>query len=75
MQGAGTKHRRQLTVKIKGNLEVENRIEKLHDAGVLEKDIAAEIGVSRAAITAALVRLYEKRGVQKPDGRRTRHKR
>lgn len=74
-EGAGTKHRRESTVKIKGNPEVEKRIEELHDAHVLEKDIAAEIGVSRAAITAALVRLYEKRGVPKPDGRHARHQR
>lgn len=75
VEGAGTKHRRESKVRIKGNPEVESRIEELHDDGVLEKDIAAEIGVSRAAITAALVRLYEKRGVPKPDGRRTRHQR
>ncbi len=74
-EGAGTKHRRESKVRIKGNPEVEKRIEELHDANVLEKDIAAEIGVSRAAITGALDRLYEKRGVPKPDGRRSRHQR
>ena len=53
-----TKHRRASTVKIKGNVEVERRIEEMHDAGVLEKDIASEIGTSRSSITAALKRLY-----------------
>ncbi len=45
----------------------------MHDADVLEKDIAAEIGVSRSAITLALDRLYKKRGLPKPDGRAARH--
>ena len=75
-QGDGeptTKHRRKPTVKIKGNVEVERRIAELHDAGVLEKDIASEIGTSRSSITAALKRLYEDREVPKPDGRATRH--
>lgn len=70
---ATTSHRHKPFVKVKGNPAVEARIETLHDAGVLEKGIAAQIGVSRSAITAALVRLYEKRGVDKPDGRRERH--
>ncbi|TWU32786.1 hypothetical protein Q31b_57960 [Novipirellula aureliae] len=74
-KGAGTKHRREPKIRIKGNPDVEKQIEELHAASVLEKDIAAVIGVSRSAITAALIRLYEKRGVPKPDGRRTRHQR
>ena len=68
-----TKHRRTSTVKIKGNVEIERRIEEMHDAGVLEKDIASEIGTSRSSITAALKRLYVQRGLLKPDGRATRH--
>nr|ADY61426.1 regulatory protein GntR HTH [Rubinisphaera brasiliensis DSM 5305] len=71
---APTSHRRKPTVKVKGNQEVEARIEMLHDSGMLEKDIAADIGVSRSSITGALTRLYEKRGIEKPDGRRERHR-
>lgn len=70
-----TAHRRQPTVKVKGNAGIEARIEALHKQGVLEKDIAADIGVSRSTITLALNRLYEKRGIEKPDGRRERHRR
>ena len=66
-------HRRRPTVKVKGNREVESRIEEMHDTGSLEKDIAEEIGVSRSTITLALDRLYKKRGLPKPDGRATRH--
>lgn len=70
---AAAEHRRQPMVKVKGNAEVEARIESLHDSGMLEKDIAADIGVSRSTITSALSRLYQTRGVEKPDGRRERH--
>ena len=66
-------HRREATVKVKGNLEVEARIEEMHDAGFLEKEIAVDVGVSRSTITLALSRLYEKRGLPKPDGRLVRH--
>ena len=66
------KHRREPKI-VKGNVEMEARLEQMHDAGRLNTEIADELGISRSAVCNALDRLYKKRGVSRPDGRSTRH--
>lgn len=67
------RHRKEPTVKVKGNLEIENRIAELHDEGLPNKDIGTTLNISRSTVTNALDRLYQKRGLPRPDGRVTRH--
>ena len=66
-------HRKEPTVKVKGNPEIENRIAELHDEGLPNKDIGTTLNISRSTVTNALDRLYQKRGLPRPDGRVTRH--
>ncbi|EMI44888.1 Resolvase domain protein [Rhodopirellula sp. SWK7] len=67
------KHRREPTVSVKGNAEVEAEIARLHDSGMLNKDIGKTLNISRSTVTNALDRIYEQRGLPRPDGRSTRH--
>jgi DNA invertase Pin-like site-specific DNA recombinase len=69
-----TPHRKEPTVKVKGNPEIENRIAELHDDRLLNKDIGTTLNISRSTVTNALDRLYQKRGLPRPDGRGTRHR-
>ena len=66
-------HRKESTVRVKGNPEIENRIAELHDEGLLNKDIGTTLNISRSTVTNALDRLYQKRCLPRPDGRATRH--
>ncbi len=68
-------HRKEPTVSVKGNPDVEAEIARLHDDGMLNKDIGQKLGISRSTVTNALDRLYEQRGLPRPDGRSTRHQR
>ncbi len=45
----------------------------LYDEGMLERDIAKTLGVSRSRVTHILTEWYERRGENKPDGRARRH--
>ena len=45
----------------------------MHDAGRLNKEIAEALGIGRSTVTKELDRLYKRRGLPRPDGRRTRH--
>ncbi|MCC9598923.1 recombinase family protein [Stieleria sp. JC731] len=67
-------HRRQPTIKVKGNPNVEAEIARLHDSGMSNKEIGSVVGIGRSTVTKALDRLYEDRGVPRPDGRATRYK-
>jgi DNA invertase Pin-like site-specific DNA recombinase len=73
--GGGTKpeHRREPNP-VKGNPELESQIAQMHDAGKLNKEIAEALGLGRSTVTMALDRLYEQRGLPRPDGRRERHR-
>lgn len=66
-------HRKEPTVKVKGNVELENQIAELHDRGTLNKDIGEMLNIARSTVTNALDRIYKKRGLPRPDGRVTRH--
>ena len=59
---------------VKGNPEIETVIAQMHDDGKLNKAIAEALGISRSTVTMALDRLYEQRGLPRPDGRSERHK-
>lgn len=66
-------HRNGPGTKVKGNAELGAEIERLHDEGCLNKEIAEQLGISRSTVTNALDRIYERRGIPRPDGRKTRH--
>ncbi len=68
-------HRKEPTVSVKGNVEIEAEIARLHDEGMLNKDIGQSLSIARSTVTNALDRLYEQRGLPRPDGRNTRHQR
>lgn len=68
-------HRKEPTVSVKGNAEVEAEIARLHDEGMLNKNIGKKLGIGRSTVTNALDRIYQERGIPRPDGRATRHKR
>lgn len=65
-------HRR-VPKRVKGNPEMEGRIEKMHfDDGCSGVEISKELGISRSAVSNALDRLYQNKGIPRPDGRSTR---
>ncbi len=66
-------HRNGPGTKVKGNAELEAEIERLHDDRCQNKEIAVRLGISRSTVTNALDRIYERRGITRPDGRKTRH--
>ena len=74
--GAGNgdkpEHRRE-PKSVKGNPELESKIAQMHDDGKLNKEIAEAMGLGRSTVTMALDRLYQQRGLPRPDGRRERH--
>ena len=70
--GEKPKHRREPKT-VKGNAQLESTIADMHDAGKLNKEIAEALGLGRSTVTKALDRLYQDRGIARPDGRRERH--
>ncbi len=72
VDGDKPKHHRE-PKSVKGNPELESKIAQMHDDGKLNKEIAAALGLGRSTVTKALDRLYEQRGLPRPDGRRERH--
>ena len=70
--GQPAKHRRPSNP-VKGNVELEQKIEDMHFAGRSNKEIGEVLSVSRSAVTHALDRLYERLGKPRPDGRKRRH--
>lgn len=53
--------------------ELAPKAKELYDQGILERDIAEELGIARSYLTKVLDHAFAQAGEERPDGRKRRH--